>query len=683
MNSLHYFIDLYRTDDTIVLRRRKRKEKTHVAAWFFLVFLVICSLILFTVNIWAGIGMAALFGVLFLLAQTNKISEKNYLFEKDEIFVETRSSLGYVKSRRHKYSDDITAFPSRHVKDRRACYFVEITNGKEKIVVITRSFEEAQWISEVLQAFWNGTADETSDLFEASDSRTVIHHEKNFYRILTPDERADQEDGPLEQGVLKIRCGFCRHVVPDQYVFADTARCACPNCRTLFEVSSLKRETLSSWRRFRFSEDDDRLEIHERLFGWAPDVWLSCGVISGYLGFLALALFLVVYNAKIAVTPEQFGELWQGDYESFNSMGPSFFAFFWGGIALGIGTFLFALWMIMDRRGIRITPTECVLTRYIYFWPKRTKIPRLDVRRIFKPENLFFGYLVHRNGRFYVPDALRLQGIANRYLLTHPPMERRCFDGDDETIEYATLGGVRTECRKFKLHDPSTGKVLPFEDSLELLKEDRLEKAHVIYYPSATILGVGFSRIPVFEKDEQELRFGVSAITDKKERQEKCVESYLPLLILGFPSLFVAVWFAIDKSEWGVSIFCLCSFVGIVLLSLWLHREMLKNLDTEWILTLTKDRLELKRKFRDWEDLRTIPRSEILFAEMVPAPRIQDNASKIPDSLRNGPASIRMKNGELLGIPRFYEIRSNEAMQSVVNEINEFLQESGDTNETP
>lgn len=691
MSPFLYFINIYRSDDAILVNRCRRKRQTGAAFWFMSAVLIICLLILLLANVWAGVGIMLLFGGMLVLAQLNEVFEKSFLFEKGEILVETVHPFNRKSVKRHARQEDLSILPSRDINKGRFYYRAIITNNGKEFTIGTRSFEEAEWIADTLQEYFVETPeqdhvdpenyrDNEAETAATESSKSLFYRGRNFRRIPTPAERADTESDSPEQGVLRIRCGFCQHLVPKPFIFADTARCACPNCRTLFETPSLKREPFSKWRRFRFKQDDENFEVTERLFGWAPSLWIGVFVVSAYLGVIALGMLAMIFNAKRTLTPEQFDELWQGVSLGNHPAALSYFTFFWLAVVLGVLTILIALWMLMVRRGIRITPTECIMTRYLFFYPMRTTISRYDVRRIIVPGNSPLGYFIHRKGRFYFSDMSRLQGIVHHFLLTHPPLERRPFDANDETREFSTLGGIKTDCLKFRYHDTETGNALPFEEALDRLRNDDLDNTHVVYYSSASLQGVGFSRHFDFENSEQELRFGVPAVTDRKIRALKVLESYIFFFIFGiYLSLPIgmSVWnIVVGKGRWFPLIVCFCALLILITFSLFLHWDTLKKLDSEWMLSLTKDRLELKRKFRDWQDCRTISRSDILYAEMNTIPQRETSSAKIPGDLRDGRASIRLRNGESVGIPQIPEFRSNEAMQSLVNELNEFLQHS-------
>lgn len=737
MNPLHYYLDLYRNDNAILLHYGRRRRKSGTGSWLLYVFLGGLCLVLGIASIGMGLGAAVLFGGLLLLAKTSEIQERVVMLDRDAVLVETAHAFGWKSSKRFERTGELDVFFTRRRIDKRRgrfydCVEIAVPGLKEGIAIRTTSPDEACWLAEKLRAFLDDTG-ETRDVKKDGSTATSngentenavpklrFSREKSFYgrifyRVPTPAEQADAEGEPPEEGVLRIRCGFCRHIVPERYVFADHARCACPHCQTLFEVPSLKRTPLSRWRRFQFRYEGENLEVRERLFGWAPHLWLSCLFISAYLGFIILGMFALIVNAKSSLTPEQFHDLWTGAALGPHPAEVSYRTLFRGTVAMTVGTILLVGWIFTARRGLRITPTECVLTRYVFFYPRRTKIPRPDLRRFFIPSGSLFGGIVYRGENLQpdsvllsparkspsfedteisgtasgncravsenYSDASSLQGIVNHYLLTHPPAERRPFFPGDETVAFSTLGGDDRDCVEFRLHDTDTGRVLPFDAAAALLEAGRPAKACLVLYPKTSLSDEDLAEKLEFEKTEGYLRFGVSAVTEWGKRLEKHLEAHMVLLLLGFYSAFflvAGIMSAFENGEWKF----LYGFFGfaaiLVLFSLVLQWKTARTLDAGWALLLTKDRLELKRKFRDWEDCRTISRTNVLFVETVSTPQNDGTPRTFPGVLRNGPACIRLKNGDTLGIPGLRESRGNETMQALVNELNEFLDRNHD-----
>ena len=376
---------------------------------------------------------------------------------------------------------------------------------------------------------------------------------------------------------IEIRCGNCNNVIPPENVDIDAAIVVCRRCGAIRRIVELMRLPVAGDSRYTYQREGDTLTVRkEATWDYLPMLLLGAGFCL--LGFLLSA-----------------GGLF----------------FMWEACAIGIGIMLFATWLSVDRRTIRITPEKCQITWTPFFIPFTREIPRRDVHKAVRQQTAlrFLGRETVRLG--YGDGFINLESVAanydstllgaiNHYLYTVPPADRT------PRSDRIFLGGKESQTQEVKPYCPDCGHVILTENfdlasqrgTCDLCgREFSLAESPVMAYPDAAWPD---SLRLKYEKEDGRLRIAW--------RQEWRLSEWVPEFLSQAIWLSILLWLFVlaDKdpaNAAGLTFFVILTIV-MCLNTLW-------GLMVEWVIDFNAENLEISYKCLFFHGRQTMPRDKI------------------------------------------------------------------------
>jgi len=665
--TTRYSIDIYRTDDAILIHDRPGGWKRAILGLLMalgMVAVFMPGIILFALDVpkdfdfwkalplilfFAAIGWLPLlsFICILLLSLWRIAGHETLLIDRDSIRHDWWCFWGR-RSRILPRPDQIRTETGPGFLMFGGRYGVKIHLGKRQKWFGTRKIEkflptrsERKWLFDEIARFQQEVpvtqpVDETRSVEKGlfSDGTCGMHlldrlelHGKRLVRVLPDNESVASVETTdhLPPGVLQIRCIHCHRIMPRDHVSQERLIAKCPHCGTVFRLSELERTGLPQRSRVTICRDDESLTITQRPLRTGMPL---CMVI----------LFLLMDAGCIALY------LWL--QQLFPGEDPLVFLRAKDNPDVAIGAhvvrvlvvlhlfLILPLWAMFDKRTICIDRETLRITGswFLLFRWKRT-LPRVSVQRARSREweMLFYqARLCYGNRSVFIGcRSMEETGAVceefNHFLYTVPPwpVEHLVYP----LPEPAFVGGVDSGSPEIHLHCPDCGTQYPAA-SLDFPQQTahcshchtKTSLEQVISYPVNVVENKPADDLLV-EKTDDRLSIQYSRHIEKGMKYFNLGATYFVVLMFGGMVVWLTYLLLTDekadlfRNGLMFSIFVLPLSIMVVFIFFKLTQEA-NVIYYEWAIHVTRSEMTLLHRYRNCEKTIVIPRGKIVRAEL-------------------------------------------------------------------
>ena len=642
-----YSIDIYRTDDALLIHDKPGGWKRALPGLLLWVFGFVFTEVVAIANILNGLlALGIPFGLFFgspylwLLWYTYwRINgHATILIDRDSVRYEWWFSLG-SHSRIYPRPETIKTetSPGSSMVGGSFGANIRIDKGwRRNLRMLLPTAAERHWLFTELARFQEEVPvalpiDEKRPVLKGSFSesesgmnvlQTLDWRGKFFQRVVPKCESVPKEKSQRgEVGVLSLRCAKCHKIVPRDHVLPDKPLAHCPDCGCVFEPQELKRGRLMEPSRLQIRRNADTLEITQKPLRTGLPLWTILLVFLFDLGIVALYFYV-----KHLVPDINVFEL-TGGKDEFDPLG-----FLFGLAVLHILFLALPLWTFFDRRTIHLDHETLKITGRWLFFPWKRTVSRLQVQKASFRElhSLFYNVkLAYSNRSVWIGCTTRedievLRGEINHFLYTVEPSQLEMASDDWEPT---FLGGTESLDPEIGLHCPDCGAKFT-SDTLDCPTSNAhchscnttFPIDHAVAYRIEVITDKQPANITVEQTDDSLTMRYIPNVSKGMLYGNLAAGWFCIFMFVGMFAFSVVLIVQEQKiSAIGLIVMSVLYFIPFTLLIVWLYFMVTQEINTvfcDWTIHLDKNEVRFDLRCKKRRKTIVIPREKIIEAAM-------------------------------------------------------------------
>jgi len=514
--------------------------------------------------------------------------------------------------------------------------------GTRKIKKYLPTSSERKWLFDEIAKFQQEVpvtqpVDETRPVKKGSYSDpdygenlldTLELYGKRLVHVVPGNESAtfDESTDHLPSGVLQVRCVKCHRIVPHDHVSQTRLIAKCPHCNAVFQLSELERTELSVKSRLHIRRDDDSLEIVQRpLRTGMPLIMVTLFLL---MDAVCIAFYLWLQQLFPGEDPLM---LLRGEDNPDIMVGYQLVMML---AVMHVVLLFLPLWTMFDRRTIWIDrETLQIIGSWLFVFRWKRTIPRIFVKRARSRswETLFCQARICYGGKSVYIGCSTEEEVAaicaeiNHFLYTVPPwlMEHLVFPPPKP----AFVGGVDSGSPEVGVHCPGCGTQYP-ASSLDFPQQaahcsccqKRTSLEHVVSYPINVVENKPSDGL-IVEKTDNCLSIQYSRHIDKAMKYVNLVGFCCCMIIFG-GLMFALIYILLTDekmSTFGRYAMLIIFVLPMSTMILWIFFKLFQEKNAmycDWAIHVTRREVTLEHRYRKQERTIVIPREKIVRVEL-------------------------------------------------------------------